>query len=271
MKKIAFVFSFLMIAFTTWQCGVTNKVINATLPSIEADRELGAKTAAEIAANPKQFPILDEGSNQQIYSYVRGMTSKILNSGKIRYRNAFAWQVKIIKDDKTLNAFCTPGGYIYVYTGLIKYLDSEDQLAGVMGHEIAHADCRHSMRQLYKQYGVQLLLSVGMGATGTNPNSGAGQIAQITSSLVGLKFSREDETEADACSVKYLCPTEYNAAGAAGFFRKVGNGNSPPEFMSTHPNPDNRVQNIENNAKASGCRGTAKNESEYSRMKASIR
>ena len=70
---------------------------------------------------------------------------------------------RLIDDDKTLNAFCTPGGFIYVYTGLIKFLDSEDQLAGVMGHEIAHAALRHSTRQMTKVYGVQTLLQVATG------------------------------------------------------------------------------------------------------------
>ena len=60
----------------------------------------------------------------------------------------FDWELKIIHDDETLNAFCAPGGYIYVYTGLIKFLAHEDNLAGVIGHEIAHADLRHSTQQL---------------------------------------------------------------------------------------------------------------------------
>jgi len=71
-----------------------------------------------------------------------------------KHKDDFAWQVKIIDDPETLNAFATPGGYIYVYTGLIKFLDTEDQLAGVMGHEIAHADLRHSTRQMTSSYGV---------------------------------------------------------------------------------------------------------------------
>ena len=76
------------------------------------------------------------------------LITKMISNGDLR----------IIHDDSTLNAFCTPGGYIYIYTGILKFLDSEDEFAGVLGHEIAHADLRHSTRQMTKQYGVQILL-----------------------------------------------------------------------------------------------------------------
>jgi beta-barrel assembly-enhancing protease len=184
----------------------------------------------------------------------------------VTHRNDFPWVVKIIKDDKTLNAFCTPGGYIYVYTGLIKYLDSEDQLAGVMAHEIAHADKRHSMKQMYEMYGVQILVAIGS-QVATKDTSTAMTIGKLATSLVGLKFSRSHETEADDNSVAYLCPTEYNAAGAAGFFEKIGNAGSPPEFMSTHPSPTNRVQNIYSQANLKKCAGKAKNVTQYQRIK----
>ncbi|MDB9964367.1 M48 family metalloprotease [Vicingaceae bacterium] len=124
------------------------------------------------------------------YSFIRGLKDSILNTGEIDYRNEFAWQVYIIEDDATLNAFATPGGYLYFYTGLIKYLQNEDDLMGVMGHEIAHADKRHLVQQLQREYGVNLLLSI---ALGEQPD----QAAQILNSLGSLKFSRNNETEAD--------------------------------------------------------------------------
>lgn len=124
------------------------------------------------------------------YSFIRGLKDSILNTGEIDYRNEFAWQVYIIEDDATLNAFATPGGYLYFYTGLIKYLQNEDDLMGVMGHEIAHADKRHLIQQLQREYGVNLLLSI---ALGEQPD----QAAQILNSLGSLKFSRNNETEAD--------------------------------------------------------------------------
>jgi beta-barrel assembly-enhancing protease len=260
-----------LIAFTSWNCKVGSGVITALMPDISEDAKLGAQVSQEINSNPKEYPILPENGNQEVYAYVRGITNKILNSGAVQNRDAFPWAVKIINDNKTLNAFCTPGGYIYVYTGLIKYLDSEDQLAGVMGHEIAHADKRHSMRQLVKQYGVQALLGVGAAVATSGKSAGAqqtaGQMAQVATSVVGLSFSRDHETEADNTSVKYLCSTDYSAAGFAAFFEKMGNAGSPPQFLSTHPSPTNRVQNIHAQAEKAGCKGTNKNQSQYQRIK----
>ena len=196
---------------------------------------------------------------------MRNITNKILNTGKVSYRDEFAWEVKIIDDPKTLNAFCTPGGYIYVYTGLINFLDSEDQLAGVMGHEIAHAAQRHSTRQMTKVYGLAALSSVVTG------NANPGLLEQIALSVISLKFGRTHETEADTYSVIYLCETDYNAAGAAGFFKKMEGQDTPPEFLSTHPNPGNRVANIEKKAIELDCKGTQTYSREYQRIKAMIK
>jgi len=240
---------------------VKKSVSNVNLFSVEKDVELGANVSKEIESDAATYPLLPEQGNEQLYRYIREITSKILNSGAVKYKDEFKWQVKIINDSKTLNAFCTPGGYIYVYTGLIKYLDSEDHLAGVMGHEIAHADLRHSTRQLTKMYGVSMLAEAALGKTGV--------VKDIAAALVNLKFSRSHETESDNKSVEYLCNTDYNAAGAAGFFEKIqaGSSSTPPEFMSTHPSPNNRVENIKAKKAELGCTGTGTYKSKYEQMK----
>lgn len=228
--------------------------------TVQQDAELGIQVKQQIESDPSQFPILKEANNQEAYQIIRTMTNEILNSGKVYHKNNFAWEVKIIDDDNTLNAFCTPGGYIYVYTGLIKFLDKEDQLAGVMGHEIAHADQRHSTRQMTKMYGISVLISAVAGDQET--------LAQITAGLINLKFSRGHETEADNYSVEYLGGTKYNCAGAAGFFEKIGGEGAPPEFLSTHPNPGNRVENIKSKAANKGCKLTdVADQSRYTRLK----
>src|SRR5690606_17815706 len=94
-------------------------------------------------------------------------------------------------------------------------------------------------------------------------------LTQITSGLIGLKFSREHETEADRLSVEYLCGTTWPADGGAGFFEKIeaGGGGKTPEFLSTHPSPANRIENYHNWAKESNCPGTDKGEMSYSAFK----
>jgi beta-barrel assembly-enhancing protease len=270
-KKIInpFIFLSLMFAALPMQAQFFKKALKKAdeinLLTLQQEVDLGKKVKAEIEADPKKYPVLAEAGNEEIYKYIRGITQKILNTGKVANQAKFAWEVKIINDDKTLNAFCTPGGYIYVYTGLIKFLDSEDQLAGVMGHEIAHAAQRHTGRSITKTYGVSMVVSL---LAGNNNTQTVQMLKQITEGIVGLKFSRGHETEADEYSVTYLCGTGYNAAGAAGFFKKIqGKGGTPPEFLSTHPDPKNRVQDIEARAKTMQCVGNQTNTQEYTQMK----
>ncbi len=248
-------------------CGVVNeknKGKGFNLFSVEQDIQLGAQVAGEIDGNPSQYPLLDSSQYPEVYAYVYKVRDKILNTGKIDFKDDFQWRLRIIHDDSTLNAFCTPGGYIYIYTGILKYLDSEDQFAGVLGHEIAHADMRHSTRQMTKMFGVQILLDVLAGD--------ATALKQVTGALIGLKNSRKHETEADTKSVEYLCPTDYNAAGGAGFFRKIqeAGGSGVPEFISTHPDPGNRVEHFENEKIVNGCAGDQTYTTEYKSMIATL-
>ena len=246
-------------------CGTTQGG-GFNLFTVDQDIELGKQVQQQIASDPQQFPVLPERGNEEVYRYIRGITSKILNSGQVAYAQEFPWTVTIIDDDETLNAFATPGGFIYVYTGLIKFLDTEHQLAGVMGHEIAHSAQRHSTQQMTKAYGVSALVSIVTG------KSEPGQLEQIALAILNLKFSRGHESEADAYSVNYLCGTDYKADGAAGFFQKIeGQSGGVPEFLSTHPNPGNRVQDITRKANEMNCPGNKTNSNEYARIKALLR
>jgi beta-barrel assembly-enhancing protease len=229
--------------------------------TLQQDRELGRQVQLEIESNPTEYPVLDSASNVKAYKYIYDIRDKILASGKVIHKNDFVWRIRIIKDDNTLNAFCTPGGYIYVYTGIIKYLEDESQLAGVMGHEMGHADLRHSTRQMTKIFGVQVLVAVTLGDTSL--------IGQITTALIGLKFSRQHESEADRMSVEYLCQTDYPADGAAGFFEKIQSegGGNPPEFLSTHPSPINRIDDFHKWSAALACQGKEKYKERYEAFK----
>jgi beta-barrel assembly-enhancing protease len=218
--------------------------------NISQDIQMGQASVQQIESQPSEYPVLDSASYPAAYAHIYRIRDNILNSGKVYYKNDFPWRVRIIRDDNTLNAFCTPGGYIYVYTGIIKYLDNEMQLAGVMGHEIAHADRRHSANQMLKAYGVQTLIDILTSGT-------TQQLAELGANLLALSFSRSDETEADDYSVRYLLGTEYDPQGAKYFFQKIGNSQGVPEFLSTHPNPDNRVANIESTWKCLGSGGNS--------------
>lgn len=232
---------------------------------LKDDIALGKQTRDQIAADPTTYPVLDETKYPAAYAHIRRMRDAILNSGAVKYNSEFDWEIKIIHDDNTLNAFCAPGGYIYIYTGIIKYLDSEEQLAGVLGHEMGHADRRHSTRQLSKSQTLQTITDVILGED-------KGLLTEVASGLINLKYSRDHEKEADECSVVYLCPTSYKADGAASFFEKIEaeGGSSTPAFLSTHPSPDKRVEAIKEHAVKYACTGKATNVDKYQDLKNSL-
>ncbi|CAA6809724.1 MAG: Peptidase family M48 [uncultured Aureispira sp.] len=217
--------------------------------TVSQDKELGAQLEAEIASDPAQYPLLSEVDYPDAYAYLLEMRDEILASPEVKYKTEFEWKLKIIDDD-VLNAFCAPGGYIYVYTGLMKYLEKSDHLAGVLAHEIAHADQRHSSASMTEQYGIETLVAI------ASQNATAAQLSQVAGGLTQLGFSRAHETDADDHSVDYLQSTKYACDGASGFFAKLiatGQTSGTPAFMSTHPDPGNRVTKITERADELGC------------------
>lgn len=210
--------------------------------SLEDDITFGKQLQLSIESDPGTYALLDTLEYANAYAHVYRIRDSILNSGELIYGDKFEWEVRILEDDSVLNAFAAPGGYIFIYTGIIKYLDNEAQFAGVLGHEMTHADRRHSTDQLTKAYGIQILFGI---LLGNNPNQMAVIAANLAAGVATLAFSRDAEYEADEYSVKYLYPTAYDARGVGGFFEKMEGNPQPPEFLSTHPNPGNRIDEIQ--------------------------
>lgn len=220
----------------------------ANIYSVDDDVQLGKEIQQQIADESKEFPVLQ--GHQDVKEYVNGLGKYVINnSNYIQYKNVFPYKIEIIEDDSTVNAFCIPGGYIYVYTGLIKFLNNEAALTGVIGHEIAHAERRHMTQRLTSYYGVSLVLGI---VLGSNPN----QLGQIAANLfVGLGFlanSRADEEEADNYSIKYLTGSKYYPGAITFFFDKIKeeqkkNGTTPGDLdrlLATHPLPQDRIDNV---------------------------
>lgn len=240
MRKYRFL-AFAIFAFVIFSCSDDgDNTFN--IFSVDDDIAFGEELQQEIESNPALYPLLDEVQYADAYQHINRIRDSILDTDELIYGDRFDWEVDIIENDSVLNAFCAPGGYICVYTGIIKFLDNEAQFAGVMGHEMAHADRRHVTDQLTKAYGIQLLLGI---VLGNNPNQLAEIAANLAAGVASLAFSRDAEHESDEYSVQYLYETSYDARGVGGFFLKLDDSSYPPEFLSTHPHPDNRYERIE--------------------------
>lgn len=238
MRTITVLLTFFFIA-----CG-TSKDGDFTLFSVEEDLALGKEISQSISSDPVNYPILDRTESPSSYALLDRILKHILSSSNILHRDEMAWELHVIDNDSIKNAFCTPGGFIYVYTGLMKFVESEDELAGIIAHEVAHGDLRHSTDQLTKQYGIQVLIAL-------LTDSDTRLLADIGASLVQLTYSRSDESEADRYAVRYLKDTPYNPTAFADFFQRMleqdGDTNMF-QFLSTHPDPGNRVEKIKEEA-----------------------
>jgi len=205
--------------------------------SIQDDIAFGAQFDEEIRTNG-QFVILSESAYPEAYKTINQYKDEVLATGKVAHTNDFAWKIRIIKDDETINAFAVPGGYLYFYTGLIKTLDNEAEFVGVLAHEMAHVARRHSTAQLTKHYGLELMLSM---LLGKNDKQWIKIASELAAGLTELKFSRNDEFEADKYAVIYTYPTEWDARGVANFFEKLDSHSPTPVFLSTHPADKDRI------------------------------
>lgn len=218
--------------------------------SDQDDVALGKQLDEEIRSKPNEYPILR--GHPEVNAYVVNITNAILQSPDVKKRNVYPYKVEIIADDNTVNAFCTPGGYIYVYTGLIKFLDNEAALAGVIGHEIAHAELRHATERITAAYGVQAVLAL---ALGQNPSMVEQVAANLFTNLGFLKNSRDDEMDADNNSMSYLRATKYYPGGIIYFFDKINvQSKNPPGQLETlfltHPPSQARADNVKEQMRA---------------------
>ncbi|MCX6245038.1 MAG: M48 family metalloprotease [Bacteroidetes bacterium] len=222
-------------------CSKSDNPIPITIFSVNDDIAMGLQMDQEITGDPAHYPVLDSVSYASAYAHLYQIRNTILASGKLQYANTFEWKIRIIRDDSVVNAFCIPGGNIYIYTGIIKFLDNEAEFAGVLAHEMAHADLRHTSQQLTLIYGESLLLNL---ILGNNPSELAQIIANLAAGLGNLAYSRTHEYKADEYAVKYLYPTKYDAASLGDFFIKMEGAPTPPVFLSSHPSPEDRLDKI---------------------------
>ncbi len=207
---------------------------------------MGQEGAQAAAAQMGIYP------DSAIQRYVSSLGMPIARSSE---RPDLPWTFTVV-DDPIVNAFALPGGPIFVSRGILTYMNSEAQLVSVLGHEIGHVTAKHSVNQISKQQ----ILSIGMvGAMVLRPElQQFGGLAQQGLGLLFLKYGRDDETQADDLGFRYMTKANYNPAEMAEMFKTLqrlsgGEGSrGTPEWMSTHPDPGNRVAKTNERIAAAG-------------------
>lgn len=246
-NNIISIIAFIVIGITfpliNMGCNSSTGISDFNLFAPADDYQLGMQLDSEIKANPTEYPMLN---NAQANAYLQSIVNQITSSPQIKYKGTFAYKVQII-DKNIINAFATPGGFIYVYKGLLKFADNEATVASVLAHEIAHAERRHATRRMTKQYGLSILASL---VLGNNPSALEQIAANLLTGLGLLKNSRDDEYEADEYSFKYLQNTKWYPGAIKYFLEKIQaqQKDKPSDFeeiLSTHPLDSKRIAQID--------------------------
>ena len=178
--------------------------------------------------------------NTQYQALVDNVGNKLVNSS-IAKTTPYKYEFHLLNDPKTINAFALPGGQIFITYALFEKLKNEDQLAGVLGHEIGHVLGRHSAERIAESEYWQGLATAGsVGADMGGLVSGIGQQTLLTN-------GRDDELESDDLGVRFMIKAGYNPEemiGVMQILKAAAGPNRVPEFQSTHPDPDNRIEKI---------------------------
>jgi beta-barrel assembly-enhancing protease len=215
-----------------------------------------------IQLSPQQEVTLGLQSRQQVaseygglypdatlQSYIDQIGAKLVSSSDAS-KSPYPYEFHLLRDNRTINAFALPGGQVFITTALLSRLNSEAQLAGVLGHEIGHVVARHGAEHLAKQQlGTALVQAVGVAASDTIDGSRQAQVvAQAVNQMLDLKYGRDDELESDKLGFVFMTEAGYSPKGIIELMQILGSsrsGSQQPEFFSTHPNPENRIEKLQ--------------------------
>lgn len=249
-QRLLAVFVLLTIGLAPLGCSRNAVTGESSLLFLSKDDELkmGAEAAPQFT---EQFG--GEVPNAQLQAYVTRIGQK-LAAGTEEDFPSFPWEFTLLNSD-VVNAFALPGGKVFITRGLARRMTNEAQLAGVLGHEIGHVTARHSNQRISQSMivsGVVGAAKVGVGLTGDGGAiSTIGQLGvpalEVGGNVILLKYGRKDETQADDLGMRYMARAGYNPAAqmqVMEILSQATTGERPPEWLSTHPYPESRIENI---------------------------
>ncbi len=224
-------------------------------PVTDETQHINISAKQEVALGLQAAPQMEaefggQSQDMRAQGLVDQVCTKIVQSSDAG-KTDYPFACHLLADPSTVNAFALPGGQVYITTALFNRLQTEGQLAGVLGHEMGHVVARHGAEHIAKTQLTQDLTGAVVVASydPSNPNSAyAAQIAALVGQLVNLKYGRSDELESDQLGVRFMAEAGYDPRAMITVMQilaESSSGGNPPEFFSTHPNPDNRIEHIQ--------------------------
>lgn len=223
------------------------------MTSVSEEMKMGAQAYDQVKSDPTMKPSADPHEIEPVKRVAAHIVEAAKRSKYADMAKQFQWEVTVIKDDKTMNAFALPGGKIAVYTGIFPVAKTEAGLAAVLGHEVTHALARHGAERMSQgqaaTIGVQVLgaaagIGTGNAALGQATMAALGAGAQVG---VLLPFSRKHESEADYIGILLAADAGYDPQESVHLWErmeKMSGGGGPSEFLSTHPGHDTRIEQL---------------------------
>lgn len=247
--KIRFIIALIIAAF-----GLITFMHKEENPVTKELQHVSITPAEEIRLGLESAPEMAEQMGGDLPSYdpraqeVNKIGNQLVNQS-IAHNSPWKFQFHLLADTGTINAFALPGGQVFITLGLYNALQNEAQLAGVLGHEIGHVIERHSAVQMAtNQLGQTLSMAIGTAAS-DDPRNPAYQIALVVNQALQMSYSREDELEADTWGLKLMTTSGYDPHAMIGvieILKKTSKGGGRgPDFFQTHPNPDLRIEEIQ--------------------------
>jgi predicted Zn-dependent protease len=223
------------------------------MTSVSQEIQMGAQAYDQVKSDPKMRPSQDPREIEPVKRVVARIVEAAKRSKYAEMANQFQWEVTVIKDDKTANAFALPGGKMAVYTGIFPMAKTEAGLAAVMGHEVVHALARHGAERMSQGQLTNATLQVVGAAAGAS--GGGGMLGQAAMAALGvgaqvgvlLPFSRKHESEADYVGILLAADAGYDPRESVALWERMGRmsgGGASSEFMSTHPSHETRITQL---------------------------
>jgi len=235
MKKSLPVLILSLFSLLFYHCATTGPGGKKAVIFISTEQEvsIGKQMAGEVAKEYKTLP------DTVVQNYVSRVGQKLV---QVSDRKDLEYHFTVI-DSKEINAFAMPGGYIYIYTGLLKLMESEAELAGVLGHEVGHIVARHGVRRLQQVIGLNILLDIALGKSSEAVKQGV----SVGIGLMLQGFSRENELEADYDAIFYMSRASYNPHGMVDLLKKLDNldksgKNVIEKLAADHPPTIRRIE-----------------------------
>lgn len=214
--------------------------------SITPEQEIALGLQAE-PQMIQEFGGLD--ASQEAQAFLDRVCAQLIQNSDAQETD-WPFECHLLADDQTINAFALPGGPLFITAALYNEVETEGQLAGVMAHEIGHVVARHSAQQMAQTQLTQGLTGAFVIAAydPANPNSQyTAQMAMLVGQLINMKYGRDDELQSDRLGVRFMGQAGYDPHALIGVMQILAEASQggPPEFFSTHPNPENRIEHIQ--------------------------